>query len=384
MDLRNKTIAVALSGGADSLYSLISLLERGREAFGLHGIFLTPDNEAQAQAALDMRERLAASCERLGAPLHVADLREDFTRLVIRPFVEAYAQGLTPNPCAHCNAAIKFGLLQDAALALGAGRLATGHYAALSPSPSIALYQGEDAAKDQSYFLGLVPVERLGRALFPLEAARKSDVLASLRERGVEPPQPGESQEVCFIPGDEYRDFVPRMAERFGIRLPGPGPMLLADGTKVAAHQGLWRYTEGQRKGLGVGWKEPLYVIGKERSGDVLRLGPRPELHASGCECDPVNYLLPFDCWPKTVLVKTRYRERPKAAIAERMEGGGLRIRFAEADSAVAAGQIAAVYVPGSDAIADGGLDGGGPEEAGMGENGPLRLVAGGVITRGL
>lgn len=381
MNMQHTTVAVALSGGADSLYSLIALRERKCDVFGLHGIFLTPGNEEEAEAAAAMRERLAEACDRLGAPLHVADLRAEFTRLVVRSFVEEYARGLTPNPCARCNASIKFGLLQDAALRLGAARMATGHYAALSfgggggnarEAPLPALLQGEDATKDQSYFLGLVPLERLSLALFPLAVARKADVLESLGRRGIAPPQPGESQEVCFIPGDEYRDFVPRMAKLFGIPLPGPGPMLLADGggdIRVGSHQGLWRYTEGQRRGLGVGWKEPLYVIGKEQ-GRVLRLGPRDALRAAGCECDTVNYLLPFDCWPESVLVKTRYREQPKSATAEQLPGGGLRIRFARADSAVAAGQIAAVYVP--------------YQGAGAGPGGRLRLVAGGVIARGL
>lgn len=386
MSMNHETVAVALSGGADSLYSLISLRENGRDVFGLHGIFLTPESEEEEAAAAAMRERLAVSCARLGVALHVVDLRAEFTRLVVRPFVEDYARGLTPNPCARCNASIKFGLLQDAALRLGANRLATGHYAALSfggeggiaSGASLpALFQGEDAAKDQSYFLGLVPLGRLNLALFPLETARKTQVLESLRRRGISPPQPGESQEVCFIPGDEYRNFVPRMAELFGIPLPGPGPMLLADSgrdVRLGTHQGLWRYTEGQRKGLGVGWREPLYVIGKERDDGALRLGPREALCASGCECDEVNYLLPFDDWPISVLVKTRYRERPKAAMAEPLPGGGLRIRFARADSAVAAGQIAAVYVPDRAAAMPGALS---PE-------GRLRLVAGGVIARGL
>ena len=397
MDIQHEPVAVAVSGGADSLYSLISLREKGYDAFGLHGIFLTPESPDGEDAAAAMRQRLAEACARIGAPLHVIDLREDFTRLVIRPFVEAYAAGLTPNPCAHCNAAVKFGLLQDEALRLGAQRLATGHYAALSfeddgragttparPGPAGSgsvhggssacpgglmpmLCQGEDASKDQSYFLGLVPLSRLARAMFPLARARKKEVLETLARLGEAVPQPGESQEVCFVPGDEYRDFVPRMAERFGIKLPGPGPMLLDDGVsrdiRLGTHQGLWRYTEGQRRGLGVAWREPLYVLAKERESGVLRLGPKVALHASGCECDTVNYLLPYESWPDAVLVKTRYRERPKEAVVKALEGGGLRIRFASADSAVAAGQIAAVYAPGP--------------------GGRLRLIAGGVIARG-
>lgn len=378
-----KTVAVALSGGADSLYSLLDLRERGYEVLALHGIFLTAENVKADAAALAARERLAGICAGLGLTLHVVDLREAFMRMVITPFVRGYGYGLTPNPCALCNASVKFGLLQDEALRLGASHMATGHYASLSfcapgrdgrEDHLPALCQGADPAKDQSYFLGLVPRERFGRALFPLGAACKKDVLASLERRGITVPQPGESQDVCFIPDDDYRAFVPRMAARLGLTLPGPGPVLLADGTRLGVHQGLWRYTEGQRKGLGIAWKEPLYVIEKERKGEVLRLGPKVELLAAGCECDEVNYLLPFDCWPQSVLVKTRYREQPQKAVAEPMQNGGLRIRFVSAGSAVAAGQIAALYA------------GFAPE----GERGEscdkesLRLLAGGVISRGL
>lgn len=374
-----ETVAVAVSGGADSLYSLISLQEAGQPVIALHGIFLVPPDDRAAEAAA-MRSRLSDACKVLGIPLHVVDCSEDFLRLVVRPFVQSYAEGRTPNPCALCNASIKFGLLLDQARALGASRLATGHYAALMRDVGgtkagsnlflPALYQGADPQKDQSYFLALVPRARLAHALFPLAEARKSVILERLAARGIVPPQPGESQEVCFIPDDDYRAFVSAMAETLGVALSGPGPMLLEDGRRVGTHKGLWQYTEGQRKGLGVGWKEPLHVLAKEQEGNVLRLGGRAEMRASGCLCDRVNILLPPEYWPETVLVKTRYRERPKPAVAETETGAdgavSLRIRFAGSETNVAPGQVAAVYVPSS------GRDG---------EPDRPRLAAGGIIS---
>lgn len=375
------SVAVAVSGGADSLYCLLHLRERGFAVRALHGVFFDPHEAREAEAARAMRERLSDCCTALGVALHVVDLREAFARLVIRPFVEAYAQGLTPNPCALCNAELKFGLLLKKALELGADRLATGHYATLLRAgerledgrepglapPFPALLMGADKSRDQSYFLALVPREALAGALFPLAGTMKKDVLQALERQGICPPQPGESREVCFIPGDDYRAVLPRMAEAFGITLPGPGPMLLGDGTCLGAHLGLWRYTEGQRRGLGIGWREPLHVLGKERRGNILRLGPRADMAVSACECERVNVLLPPESWPESVLVKTRYRERPKEARALVVPNGDaplLRIRFAGCDTAAAPGQVAAVYVPW----------GGDPSR--------LRLAAGGVIVR--
>jgi tRNA-specific 2-thiouridylase len=235
---------------------------------------------------------------------------------------------------------------------------------------SPALLQGRDPGKDQSYFLALTPLKALAKALFPLGESTKADVLAALAMHGLNVPQPGESQEVCFVPGDEYREFIPRMAARFNIPLSGPGPMLLRDGRRIGTHKGLWQYTEGQRKGLGVGWKEPLHVLGKEQAGNILRLGAKDDLRLDAVICNDVNILLPPDCWPETVLVKTRYREQPRTAEARLVPAGDsfggqrLHICFARPETAVAPGQIAAVYVP--------------DREGGT----ALRLAAGGVIAR--
>lgn len=384
-------VAVAVSGGADSLYTLIRLHEAGTPVFALHGVFTRPgapgdpeDAGERAEAAEDARRRLALMCEDLRIPLHVADVSAEFLRAVIRPFVQSYADGLTPNPCALCNARVKFGLLLDKARALGAGRLATGHYARLLQAPEREygpiLLQGADPLKDQSYFLSLVPREQLAVALFPLGDIHKRDVLDALAGRNILPPQPKESQEVCFVPNDDYRTFLLRAAAVLGITLPGPGPMLLADGRRLGEHNGLWRYTEGQRRGLGLGWKEPLHVIAKRGEDNALLVGPREEMRASGCLCGTVNILLPPSRWPETVLVKTRYRERPKAARASLLEspgpgGASLRIRFLEPDTSIAPGQVAAVYIPlGRTPETDNSLP---PPR----KDAPLRLVAGGVIT---
>ena len=396
-------IAVAVSGGADSLYTLISLQEAGFPVLAVHGIFgqyleLGQESALAMAQAQETQKRLATACAALGVPLHILDLSAPFMEAVIRPFVEGYAEGLTPNPCSLCNAGIKFGLLLEGARDLGAAQLATGHYVRLvQPGDSLgmgatpptvpqdlphppALLQGADPAKDQSYFLALVPAERLALALFPLGGRRKTEVLEALARHGISAPQPVESQGVCFIPGDEYRDFVLAMAERLGIPLSGPGPMLLADNTRLGTHKGLWQYTEGQRHGLGIGWKEPLRVLAKERDGNILRLGPREALWTDSCLCGDVNLLLPPELWPETLWAKTRYREPPRpvrveldAASYETVSGETasgktiMRIHFLTRETAVAPGQVAALYIPLPDCFEADGRP-------------VLRLVAGGII----
>ncbi|GAB6125103.1 tRNA 2-thiouridine(34) synthase MnmA [Humidesulfovibrio idahonensis] len=331
-------LAVAVSGGGDSLASLLLLREAGHEVIALHGQFLPdPDNATARQAAHGLTE----ACARLGVPLHLLDLRAAFEARVAAPFASEYLAGRTPNPCARCNAAMKFGLLLDKALSLGAEMLATGHYAAAGAHPVYgwALSRGADPGKDQSYFLSLVPRERLQRARFPLAEARKAAVRADLDQRGVAPPLPEESQEICFVPGDDYRAFLSSRTAA----LPGPGPAMLPDGTVVGAHQGLWRATIGQRRGLGLAWREPLYVLDKDIARNTLIVAPRAALLAREFAAREVNVLADPAQWPAEVLVQTRYREQAKPARAE-LCGGALRVRFAEEQVRPAPGQVAALY----------------------------------------
>lgn len=429
-------VAVALSGGADSLYTLVRLHRAGVPVLGIHGRFaqhlgLGPQAGCAGTDPLAVEAGLAAACQRLGVPFFVADCAAAFMQQVVTPFVQAYARGNTPNPCAHCNATIKFGTFLQEAQKHGATHLATGHYVRLVPPyagqntmpeadtaeptpleqglsriydedalvtalrrapaitladafgapattverhalPQALLLQGADVRKDQSYFLSLVPGSALAHALFPLGQAHKSVVLQELAALGFAPPQGKESQEVCFVPGDDYRAFVPPVAEQLTISLGKPGPVLLPDGTRLGTHQGLWQYTEGQRKGLGVCWKEPLYVLDKKRDENILLLGPRGAEGIHGCVCHEVNEALPRHLWPHTLLAKTRYREAPKPCRAEMVAttaGPELHIHFLEPEDNVAPGQIAALYAPLHEQVEEDGRP-------------VLCLVAGGVIAK--
>lgn len=342
------TIAVAVSGGMDSLLTLALLKERaertGEALVAVHALLLPDSADANRARRLDAMEK---QCDVLGVPLAVLDLREDFDRQVVAPFAADYEAGLTPNPCALCNPRVKFGLIFDRIREelSGVERIATGHYARTTEHPDwgVTLLRGDDPVKDQSYFLSLVPAERLARAVFPLGPWHKTDVPAALRERGLEPPLPSESQEICFIPGDDYRAFLSERAERENRNLPGPGSVRMKDGRVIARHRGLWHYTLGQRRGLGIPWHHPLYVIGKDFDDNTLIVGDKEDLAASRCTVGTLNFLVPFSGWPETLRARTRYRQqaRPVRAI---LDGERLILDLVEPQSLPTPGQIAAVY----------------------------------------
>ena len=337
---------VAVSGGVDSLYALASLKEAGTNVFALHARMLPP-SLAPAHASggdEDSLARLRDACAFLGVSLVVVDCVDAFAKAVIDPFVRAYAAGKTPNPCAHCNAAIKFGLLLDKAREHGADHFATGHYIRLERTDSgPALYAGNDTAKDQSYFLSLVPADRLRFAVSPLADKSKSEIRAFLAARGLTPPVPAESQEICFVPDDDYRAFLRARAAAIGVVLPGPGPVTLPDGTSVGTHKGLWQYTEGQRRGLGIAWKEPLYVLSKDAASNTLVTGGADSLGGREVAAEGCNFLVPFAAWPGRVRIRTRFRQQLRPARA-RLEADRLVLTEENSSGPYARGQIAAVY----------------------------------------
>jgi len=364
-------VAVAVSGGMDSLLALALAREAGHDVFALHAHFLEP-----GPRQLRLAEALLAVCESMGVAFHAVDLSEAFKRLVIDPFTSAYASGLaTPNPCAGCNRDMKFGLLFEVAARLGADRIATGHYARLLPGDATAtsfqfvaansgtsglhgatghpgefgLYRGADPAKDQSYFLTLTSGQALNRAFFPLGDWRKALVPAALAERGLSPPLALESQEVCFVPGDDYRAFL----ETQGIPLSGNGPVRLPDGREIGRHNGLWRHTIGQRKGLGIPWSEPLYVLDKLQGDNALVVGPKSGLDSRSCHATDVNFLVDPKRWPSLILAQTCYRQRPRPANVEYFNGE-MTITFNAPVAKPTPGQVAAVFDEHGRALAGG------------------------------
>ena len=335
-------IAVALSGGADSLMALLLLKEQGHDLFAVHAHFLPPSGET-----ITLSKKINDICSKLGIELHILDLSREFEQKVIAPFIQSYVKNYTPNPCALCNVTMKFGLLLDKTLGLGAQKMATGHYAQIKIiDDQPTLWRAKDSLKDQSYFLSLVPRHRFKNVAFPLASWSKKEVRKFLEKKSISPVISRESNEICFIDND-YREFLLQK----GVKLPGPGPIKTSKGEILGTHKGLWRYTLGQRKGIGIAYKYPLYVINKDLTQNTLIVGPEEELWSKGCIAQDVNFLVPPDQWPREILAQTRYRQKAKKARAE-ISGSGesednlLHINFIEPQKQPTPGQVAAVFSP--------------------------------------
>ncbi len=329
------SLAVAVSGGVDSLLAL-DLLRRKRTVFGLYAFFL-PKNQSQQRISREIEK----FCHSLNVEFKTVDLSSEFRRLIIDRFIQDYLQGLTPNPCALCNKWIKFGLLLDKARELGADFIATGHYAktGLDSKNRPYLSRGEDRQKDQSYFLSLLSLDQLDRTVLPLGSWKKKEVYQIVRKSSWSVPSKTESQEICFIPNNDYRSFL----EAHRKNLPGPGPIIDSSGQKLGQHQGLYRYTIGQRRGLRIAYSQPLYVLAKDRGNNSLIVGPKSELSSSHCLVGQLNFLLPFRQWPDQVFVQTVYRQHPKPSQV-RLKDQKLEVLFENRQKPATPGQVAAVY----------------------------------------
>lgn len=347
----SQRIAVAVSGGADSLFALYSLKQAGHEPVGLHGLLA----DMPARERTRLLAGLERTCRGLDIPLVVEDLRTEFAKRVIEPFINSYITGYTPNPCVLCNSQIKFGLLFDKAMQLGADFFATGHYASLVKNPYGAgnlLAQAKDCAKDQSYFLAMLSKDRLDRLLFPVSAFSKKDILKKLQSNGLDVPGGSESQDICFA-GGQWDKLVAYRLETEKDKLGGNILLRSEDGSMkiVGSHSGLWRYTRGQRRGLGICGSEPYHVLEKRPASRQLVIGSRKMLHMTGCLAKLPNFFVNPASWPDALFVKTRFRQPFLAASVEAGEDF-LRVKFAEKAFPSSEGQTLAIYDSGGRLLA--------------------------------
>jgi tRNA-uridine 2-sulfurtransferase len=266
--------AVAMSGGVDSAVALLRALP---DAVGVTlRLWLDPAGPNAERACCSPEAVIAAreTCHRLGVPHVTLDLREEFRRTIVSPFLEGYANGETPNPCIRCNGAFRFDELLAFAERAGCDRLATGHYARIVEHRGARLLaRAADAAKDQSYMLAQVDPALLDRIWFPLGEQRKEQTRAEAHRAGLEAAQRAESQEACFLAGDDYRAFLARhgLAAR-------RGPIVDEAGTEVGVHDGTWGFTPGQRRGIGIVAERPLYVLDTDAAANTVVVGPREAL----------------------------------------------------------------------------------------------------------
>jgi tRNA-uridine 2-sulfurtransferase len=329
-------IMVAMSGGVDSSVTAALLKKEGHEVIGatmdLHG-------NGSMNSAVEDAGRVA---DILDIPFHVFDFREIFSVTIIDHFCKEYSLGRTPNPCVLCNRFIKFGLLWEKAWELGADFLATGHYAGIEKKDGrFLLKKGADRNKDQSYFLYRLTQEQLSRTLFPLANLTKDKVKEMAQEMALPTVQRQESQEICFVPDNDYAQFL----EEYSSTIALPGPILDSKGKIIGQHHGITHYTIGQRKGLGISAPEPLFVTAIDAKNNTITVGAKEELYSSEMVANDLNWIA---CVPPSHLVKVQARIRYRAADVEAVitpiDDKELYISFSTPQMAITPGQSVVFY----------------------------------------
>jgi tRNA-specific 2-thiouridylase len=326
--------AVAMSGGVDSA---VALLRAMPNAVGVTlRLWLDPDGPASERACCSPEAVIAAreTCHRLGVAHVTLDLREEFRRAVVAPFVRGYARGETPNPCIRCNGGFRFAELIAFAKRAGCDRLATGHYARVAEHRGrLLLHRGADPHKDQSYMLARLDPRKLGRVWFPLGEQDKQATRDEAARAGLAAARRAESQEACFLAGDDYRAFL----ARHGVG-PRAGAIVDAAGSELGRHSGHWTFTPGQRKGIGVSSPRPLYVIDTNARMNTVVVGDHDSLARTHVSASGSLYV---DV--ARADAKLRYRSDPVGARVARTPGG-FSLELDEPAYGVARGQAAVLY----------------------------------------
>jgi tRNA-specific 2-thiouridylase len=331
-------VAVALSGGVDSSAAALLLKEAAYEVLGIHmRLWESPRFDYQAHRAENI-------CRILGIPYHQVDLQKEFELCVVDYFCREYQQGRTPNPCVACNQHVKFGLLLDKALSLGADYLATGHYAKVEHScDGHRLFKAADTSRDQSYFLYTLTQEKLRYVLFPLGEHSRDEVKQMAKQAGL-PTATKSSQDICFISQKNYGAFL---SQRFATL---PGDIVDTQGKRLGQHRGIAFYTIGQRHGLGLSSTQvlsagkPLYVIGIEPERNRIVLGPEKELYSQKLTAQKLSWIsgkVPRE--PVTVKAKIRYKFKEAEAIIF-PRGDSVDVHFTQPQKAITPGQAIVFY----------------------------------------
>jgi tRNA-specific 2-thiouridylase len=350
--MKKERVLLGMSGGVDSSVAGHLLTRQGYEVVGVTMKVWPQDCMSRAEdkccgpsAIADAR----AVAHKLGIPHYVVDEADRFEQVVIGYFADEYRAGRTPNPCVMCNELLKFGSLWDKARALGCAFLATGHYAMIQHENGISrLRKGRDPRKDQSYFLFSLRPEQLGRALTPLGAMTKPEIRAIARSLGLRVADKVDSQEICFVPGNDYRTFLRDVVPEFRT-----GGIYDTSGKYLGEHEGIELYTIGQRKGLPGGSPAPMYVVDLDPETARVIVGAEHELLRDEFEVERVNWLGGNGGRPFRADVKIRYAHAGIPALVEPMGDGRARIVPDEPLRAVTAGQAAVFYI--GDEVAGGG-----------------------------
>jgi tRNA-uridine 2-sulfurtransferase len=332
--VKAKQIGIALSGGVDSTACALLL----REHYQVKGFFmqLTQPNFQEQKA------RVETVAKKLDIPLQIINLQQEFEQRVLDYFSGSYFQGLTPNPCVICNREIKFGLFLEAILAAGMDKMATGHYAKIERTDDIYhLYNGNDQKKDQSYFLSRLTQDQLAKVLFPLGETTKKDIYRFVEQYGFDDFHGLESQDVCFLENSQIGNYLEDRSTLDN----NEGPIVSTAGKVLGYHKGLFRYTIGQRKGLGISSETPLYVVALDATGNRVIVGRNEELFKKQIRVQKLHWLA--DKKPDITIdymVRIRYSHRGSNARLVLDSNGCGDIIFHEPQRAVTPGQFAVIY----------------------------------------
>ena len=335
MNMKNRVV-LGMSGGLDSSVSAYLLQKEG---FELIGITLRFSEASKCCSELDVCDARKVA-QKLGIEHYTIDVTEVFSKEVINYFIKEYSEGRTPNPCAVCNRRVKFKTLFKKADDLNAQFIATGHYARIQQSNNqYYLLKGKDSIKDQSYFLARLKKEWLAKLLFPLGEYTKKEVSEIAKKSKLPFFKKDESQEVCFIKGNDYRNFlIEKMPE-----LMNPGDIITGDGNIIGKHKGIFYYTIGQRKGIQVNINKPLYVISINPKKNTITVGEEKDVYKKELSTEHTNWLTPEGEIPEEVFVKIRSQHQPKEADIE-IRGTEVFVKFAEPQISITPGQLAVFY----------------------------------------